>query len=368
MKIESIYKHFLLTPVSHLPVVDENGKLIGLLSKEKIAHEMADLESEGINYDFIPEIFYDYTLNEKLLLYFNSYKTIPLLNQEAQRIASWDKSQFLTEVAKLKKPEPQKEEPLIPKSELDSKLIIYQFMELILKSFPDPLFATDREGKTTFYNEKFETDVLSKEYFQDAIANAEKYFRELSRDLISEYIRTHEVSGEKLELPCLQIYLPTIQMFVRLTTLKASAKVIGYMYHFLNPHLGFPNEKGEKSFPILEELYAMNTSLQDMLKIVESAYILRAYKQNNENISHTANHLKIPRSTLQNRIKFLNIPEIVGKDSNLPNPNSQSEEKDLDSQESETIETETTTTPTQQFKRKKRKEKLRNRKHLKKRK
>lgn len=367
MKIESIYKHFLLTPVSHLPVVDENGKLIGLLSKEKIAHEMADLESEGVDYESIPEIFYDYTLNEKILLYFNSYQTIPLLNQEAQRISSWDKSQFLTEVAKLRKPELQKEEVSVPKLELDSKIIIYQFMELILKSFPDPLFATDKEGKTTFYNEKFETEVLSKEFFQDSIEHAEKYFRELSRDLISDYIRTHELSGEKLELPCLQIYLPKIEMFVRLTTLKANAKVIGYMYHFLKPNLGLPNEKGEKSFPILEELYAMNTSLQDMLKIVESAYILRAYKQNNENISHTANYLKIPRSTLQNRIKFLNIPEISGRESNSLSLNNNLQKEEIEISSSKEDSTQTISSPLKLLNKKKR-EKHKLRKKTKKRK
>ncbi|MCX7997777.1 MAG: transcriptional regulator, partial [Leptospiraceae bacterium] len=349
-------------------VIDEDGKLIGLVSKEKISHEMADLESEGKEYEQIPETFYDYSLNEKILQYFNLYKTIPVLNLEAQRVLTWDKSQFLTEVAKLKKPEPIKEEPPTPKAqEIDSRLIIYQFMELILKSFPDPLFATDKEGKTTFYNEKFELDVLSKEFFQDSIANAEKYFRELNRDLISDYIRTHEINGERLELPCLQIYIPAIEMFVRLTTLRANTKVIGYLYHFLNPKLAFLNEKGEKSFPILEELYGMNTPLNDVLKIVESAYILRAYKQNHENISHTANYLQLPRSTLQNRIKFLNIQEILGRDSSTAQTSEEPKEE-LEKTENEEQAKEILPPPPKVTKKKKKKAKSKEKKQNKRRK
>ena len=45
MKIESIYKHFMVTPVSHLPVVDENSDIVGLISKEKVLMEMADVAS-----------------------------------------------------------------------------------------------------------------------------------------------------------------------------------------------------------------------------------------------------------------------------------------------------------------------------------
>jgi len=55
MKIESYYKFFLMTPVSHLPVVGEDGTAIGLLSRDKISREMADLDSTGIEYESIPE-------------------------------------------------------------------------------------------------------------------------------------------------------------------------------------------------------------------------------------------------------------------------------------------------------------------------
>lgn len=329
MKIESFYRHFLLTPVSHLPVLDADKNIVGLLSKDKIAREMADLESEGFEYAKIPEHLLDNQINEKLLQYFFNYRTIPVINDLGQRIDAWEKPRFLAETSKLlEKKEPKKEEPPPEEevSEAKSRMLIYRFMELILRSFPDALYATDKDGDTTFYNEKFETLVLSKNIFRDSITIAEKYFRELSRDLISEFFKTVEPgSEESLDLPCLQIYVGNLQLFIRLITLRADEKVIGYLYHFLDPNISWMNQKGHSNFPLLEELFQMSTPLSDVLKQVESTYITRSFKKNQENISHTANDLKIPRSTLQNRIKFLGLTEILGRDMDVPVPRTKRE-------------------------------------------
>jgi hypothetical protein len=323
MKIELFYRHFLMIPVSHLPVVDGSSNIVGLLSKEKIAREMADLESEGIEYAKIPEHILESNINEKVLQYFTRYRTIPVLNDLGQRIDEWEKPRFLAEASKLleeKKPVPQ-ETKEDPNNETKNRMMIYRFMELILRSFPDALYATDKDGDTTFYNEKFEVQILSKTIFRDSITIAEKYFRELSRDLISEYFKSVEPGSEdSIDLPCLQVYVKNLELFIRLITLRADEKVIGYLYHFLDPNISWMNQRGQSNFPLIEELFQMNAPLSEVLKEVESSYIIRSFKKNQENISHTASDLKLPRSTLQNRIKFLGLSDILSRDPEVPIP------------------------------------------------
>ncbi|MCB1176162.1 MAG: transcriptional regulator, partial [Leptospiraceae bacterium] len=173
MKIETFFRHFLLTPVNYLPVIDEEKNLLGLLSKEKIQREMADLASEGEEYLQIPPHLLDKEINENVIYYFQNFRTIPVLNIYSQRVDAWEKPRFLAEVSKLlesgKQEEIVEEEEEEKSNEPQSKLLIYKFMELILRNFPDALYATDKDGNTTFYNEKFETTVLSRNIFRDSI-------------------------------------------------------------------------------------------------------------------------------------------------------------------------------------------------------
>jgi transcriptional regulator with PAS, ATPase and Fis domain len=157
MKIESIYKHFMVTPVSHLPVVDENSDIVGLISKEKVLMEMADVASTTEEYEKIPEQFLEFNITESVIYYFRNNRTIPVINTLSQKVDSWEKPRFLAEVSKLTSHTPSiKTENIETESEemTESKSAIYKFMSMVLASFPDALFATDKEGVTTFYNEK----------------------------------------------------------------------------------------------------------------------------------------------------------------------------------------------------------------------
>jgi hypothetical protein len=334
MKIESFYRHFLLTPVNHLPVVDDEKNLVGLLSKEKISHEMADLSSEGHEYQRIPDHILDREINESVLFYFQNNRTIPVLNLYSQRVDSWEKPRFLAEVSKLMetaKEEPFEEAEEESSSEPNSKLLIYKFMELILRNFPDALYATDKEGNTTFYNEKFETTVLSRNIFRDSITIAEKYFKEVSRDLISEYFKsTEDEEGSDSQIPPLITYIRNLQLFIKLTTLRADEKVIGFLYHFTDPRARSMVQKGVSNFPVIEEAFEMELPLAEVLKDVESSYILKTFQKSHENISHTAAALKIPRSTLQNRIKYLGLTELMIRDPEVPIPRTRKDDGRVD--------------------------------------
>ncbi|NUM41799.1 MAG: transcriptional regulator, partial [Leptospiraceae bacterium] len=160
MKIESIYRHFLVTPVQEIPVIStETDELVGFLSKNKILLEMSDLSLSGKVYEKIPKHLLEKTFHENLIVFFQSNRLIPVLSETGEKVGEWDKPRFLAEFSKSVKKEEEKEKPIVEKKQLvspDEK--IQWFTSLILENFPDPLIATDIEGNSVFYNEKFEKE------------------------------------------------------------------------------------------------------------------------------------------------------------------------------------------------------------------
>ena len=320
-----------MTPVSHFPILGEDGVSIGLLSRDKISREMADLDSSGVEYETIPEHLLSYEITDSIIKYFQNHRTIPVLNIYAQRVDTWEKPRFLAECSDLlnkkssEKPSIIQEKNEPQSSESANKMLIYKYSELILQNFPDALFSTDKDGNTTFYNEKFEKHVLAKHIFRDSITLAEKYFKELNRDLISEYLKSVELDeSSNTQFPVLQAYIKNIDFTVRIVTLKGDDKVLGFLYHLSEPTKSeiIPDEIISKSsdFISIEEAFEEEYSLNQLLKEVEAGYILKSFKKNHENISHTANALGIPRSTLQNRIKYLELSDKLGRDPESPIP------------------------------------------------
>jgi PAS domain-containing protein len=231
-----------MTPVSHFPVLGEDGVSIGLLSRDKISREMADLDSSGIEYEIIPEHLLSYEITDSIIKYFQNHRTIPVLNVYAQRVDTWEKPRFLAECSDLLNKKSSEKPPIIQDknepqtSESANKMLIYKYSELILQNFPDALFSTDKDGNTTFYNEKFEKQVLAKHIFRDSITLAEKYFKELNRDLISEYLKSVELEeSSNTQFPVLQAYVKNIDFTVRIVTLKGDDKVLGFLYHLSEP-------------------------------------------------------------------------------------------------------------------------------------
>ncbi|MEM7182796.1 MAG: helix-turn-helix domain-containing protein [Spirochaetota bacterium] len=315
MKIETIYKHFLIIPVTHLPVVAEDETFLGLLAKEKVIIDMADLSLQDQEYDKIPEHLLDFNISESIIYYFQKNRTIPVLNILAQKIGSWEKPRFLAEVSTLthkefpeeeiNAEEEPEEQSTTEDDNSDVRQTIIRYIEMVLENFPDPLFATDKEGKTTFYNEFFEKHILTIPFFKDSISFAEKYFRDLNRDLISHYLQLQEDEQSSEKIPTLQVFVQNLNKSVRVITLREKNRVQGFLYHILESPQN--NNNSIKKFPSIEEAFRKKMPLNEILKEIEIHYIYHCLQENKNNISHTANQLEIPRSTLQNRIKQLNI-------------------------------------------------------------
>ncbi|TGK31128.1 transcriptional regulator [Leptospira gomenensis] len=309
MKIEAIYRYFLLTPATHLPVVDDSGELVGFLSRKLIQMEMADLSSSEREYSFLPETLLETEIPESFFQYFQRQKQIPVLAQTGEKKEDWDKIQVIAGLGKLvaaQKPE-ESISSIEQKRELEQSSRSW-FMELILQNFPDGLLATDLEGGAAFYNETFEREILPKRYFRDSILHAERMLKEMSKNLLANFLKSNELRLDGNSPFSLQTYVTELECNVRIIVLKQGSKIAGYLYHFVFPRSGlnFQEESGLE-FPSVSEAFAQKLPLETMLKEVESSFIYHSLKRNADNISHTALELGVPRTTLQNRIKFLDL-------------------------------------------------------------
>ena len=304
MKIEFMYKYFMMTPVSHLPVVDENGKLVGLLSRQKLKTEMSDLSFSDREFDEIPRDFLEFELSENIVNYFTRHGQIPVLALSADNADFWDKPRFLAEFSRLQdsaeKPE-KKEEVSVPDPK-DSHIRWY--MELVLQNFPDPLLATDLDGNSIFYNENFIQKILSQKQFRGSISFAERYLRDLNRELFARYLKAHDL--ELNDDRVIKSWLKNIEVYLRVITLTSeSGKVVGFLYHF-SEREAVLGQTG-RTFPDVEEAYGNHLPLDLIKDEVEKSYIQYTIEDSAGNISHTAEKLNLPRSTLQNRMKQLGI-------------------------------------------------------------
>ncbi|WP_108975001.1 CBS domain-containing protein [Leptospira ryugenii] len=326
MKIETLYKQFLLTKASHLPVLGASGDLIGLLSKEKVLRELADLGEEKETYDSIPSSLLDTELQESFLHFFKEASKIPVLNAKGETTQTWDKPRFLAEYHKLDatstKRDPKVEHLAEQRDKKkESQNSIHWYMEQILANFPDGLLSTDVQGNTVFYNEAFESKFLSQDFFQDSLERAEQFLKNLNRDLFASYLKENDLDLHTTEhsAPVLQTVVSEILSLVRVITLKKDTKVIGFLYHlsFLSTRLNANTSTGNK-FPNLEEALQGKFPMEKVLEEVEARFIYETLKLNKNNISHSAEDLGIPRTTLQNRIKYLKLTDRFREEEKSP--------------------------------------------------
>ena len=101
MKFESLYRHFLLTRATHIPVTNEKGDLVGLLSKDRVHRELSDLGKEREDLDQIPIDILETELNESVILYFKETSLIPVIGLDGEKKETWDKPRFLAAFTKL---------------------------------------------------------------------------------------------------------------------------------------------------------------------------------------------------------------------------------------------------------------------------
>lgn len=310
-----------MTRATHLPVVSSTGELVGLLSKDRVQRELSDLGGKREEYEEIPEFILDLDLHESILQYFKEANLIPVIGLDGEKRESWDKPRFLAAFTKLdsKKQKDPKLEEIHNKidKQKEKQESIHWFMEMILSHFPDGLLATDVNGNSVFYNESFEEKILTKSIFKDSIQTAEKYLFNLSRELIANYLKDHDLNLKSdSEIAELTTTVASLNSFIRVVTLRKDKKVVGFLYHFSEVKEILLGQTGGDSPRLgLDLALQKKLPLEKILEETESFYILETLRKNQKNISHSANDLGIPRTTLQNRIKYLNLMERMEEES-----------------------------------------------------
>ena len=313
---------FYRTRLRFLPLVDESavgddrersgytGSLVGFLVRERLDSEMADLSRARRELERIPDdLILKSSLPDDLIPHLTAIDPLPVLNLYGEQVATWQPTGTLRAIAVFRDREKERiaraggaTEPVpaahaaIPTTKADAKGWL---SELILAELHFPLFVTDVEGKTMFFNSSFEALVLSRKELKNSIRLAEQYFLELTRNLLAQRYSTGSIS-ESADDFLLKSRLAQLGLNVEVRPLQAGKGLAGYLYVFRPPA-----EQG-----MYEEALAMLDTGLDLpraMEQLEGGLIAAVLARCGQNVSHAAKALGIKRTTLQNKIKRLGV-------------------------------------------------------------
>lgn len=313
---------FYRTRLRFLPLVDESsvseerersgytGSLVGFLVRELLDAEMADLGRARRELERIPDdLIVRSGLPDDLIPHVTAVDPLPVLNLYGEQVAAWQPTGTLRAIAVLRDRERERQEKAppapaaarasvthaaVPTSKADARSWL---SELILAELHFPLFVTDLEGKTMFFNSAFEAFVLSRKELKNQIRLAEQYFLELTRNLLAQRYSTGAIS-ESAEDFLLRSRLSQLALNVEVRPLQAGRGLAGYLYVFRPPA-----EQGlyDEAVGLLETGLDLTAAMEKL----EAGLIGAVLERCGQNVSHAAKALGIKRTTLQNKIKRL---------------------------------------------------------------
>ena len=323
VQVSDLVRIFFKHPLAYIPIVDENSGgdsyLIGFLSKQKVFHYSSDKERLENRFERIPDIFLSKEVLPEHIWEFFEKAPIPVYNLFAQYLTTWDKHEinyYLKNFLYTVKSYDIK--PFENQEELQNLQEKYHLLQLIFTAFPFPMFALDVDGNSIFYNELFLQEILDKGPFKKTLALAESYFKELIKDIIAHCI-LHNRPTDFMEWNGKEIKRKII-----ITNLTEEKEIIGYLMVFL-PY--------QESFSLEEYIYQelkKGLDYDSIIDNIETKIIKNFLDKNKQNITHTAEELRIKRTTLQNKIKRLNIhiiEEMVDHKKNSHNDDKQEKPK-----------------------------------------
>jgi len=292
---------------SLLAIVGDEDELLGFLSRDRLDPLLADLERARAQHEEIPRnLLFRPPFAASFLSQLSSLGQIPVITASARAKESWDQVELLDRVTRSQKEQGQKTllKEAIPVNAREGH---DQFLgRMILAGFPEPLFAARLDGSTLFFNQPFDEIIIGQTLFRKSLRLVEEYFRELTREeLARAYERSPRV--EKLE-----IYADELGMLLQISQLVEKDHLVGYLY-ILRP-------LNREALAGTMALLYRTQGLETMLDELESTRILAALRANENNISHAAAELKIKRTTLQNKMKRLNLAEKYGYKQTGPVP------------------------------------------------
>lgn len=315
VQLSDLVRIFFKHPLSYIPIVDENlgGDiyLIGFLSREKVFHYSSDKDRLQMQFERIPDFFISKEISPEVIWEFFEKSPIPIYTIFAKFVDNWTKNDinyhlknFLYSVKMPYQIEQNSNNDVI---ERDREK--YYFLEIILSAFPYPIFAIDVHGNSLFYNEFFLKEIIDQGPFKKTLALAESYFKELVKDVIAESIL------KNIQSDTLYRNWKELKRKIVITNLLQEKEVIGYLLLFIPEEIFSPKKEivlDQDSISFLFNEFIENElktgkNYDQIIEEIESKIIRNFLNKNKKNITHTAETLKIKRTTLQNKIKRLNL-------------------------------------------------------------
>jgi len=322
-----ILRLFYRTDLRFLPVVDSGSpspedpvrltSLQGFIARDLLDSHMADLDRARRDLQTLPEeLLIRDEIPEELITRLARLREIPVLNDAGEEVFSWSSAQALRAFAlfreKLDAPPPEnKEEPAASQSTPPASRTAPpttratqaadHMCRIILAGIHYPLFASDLNGATLFYNSAFEQSVLNHPSLKRSIRLSEKFLQEITRDQLARaYERDPRMaeSGEFL----LRARVSELDLTLEIRPLRGEGGMLGYLYVFSSPD----------SDPVTDRALLLRDEglgLEEIMDRFEASIIHSVLKEEGRNISHSAQSLRVKRSTLQNRIKRLRLHE-----------------------------------------------------------
>lgn len=280
---EDIVRLFYTYNVPIVPVVSRRGVLIGILKKEDVVAELADIErARNRKIDrFITDLARRMSFDD--LLAYGKITEFIVINIFGEEQGRWTRLQLFTSCEKSSNAGDI--EDAVPGEIEDQKET--QMMEwiiyLVLENIPRALYAVNAEGKTIFYNSHFEeiyaavlgTDDVDTSMAEKTLCKAED----------------NEIAGKK-ENGELLFHNKNLDVMYEKIPLESRGKRLGFLF--------FLERKGDRQSRTVH--LGEDSSLQELLDTCERQIIVDALRECGDAAS-AAKKLKISRGALQGRIK-----------------------------------------------------------------
>ncbi len=318
-----ILRIFYSTGLRYLPVAGDSDagaeSIVGFIPRVRLDREMADLSRAGRDLDELPpELILDSELPGDLISSLSGADSVPVLDRSGHQITEWNSADALRALAIYRESVGAPSEPAEPSSPSSPGGVgdagstsgapiadvpadggaqdgAAWLARLILSEFSFPLFVSDLEGRTLFYNQAFEARVLEHPVLKKSIRLAEEFLLEVQRTLLA---RSIQESGEEGRV--LRTRIAELETSVDIVSLSAEDKLVGYLYIFRAP-------AREALYEEVARMLEGKLSYDEIVDDVESNIILSMLERYEQNVSHTAKALKLRRTTLQNKIKRLKL-------------------------------------------------------------
>lgn len=292
--LSRLLRSFYRWRLPYIPVVegaDAGGKLVGFLSREKLNRELSDLERFHRDFEAIPDsVLLKSRPDQEILVIISRSESIPVLLLNGEEAGFWDSPTFLRNAASFKNVTPVTEKKeIVP--EVDGQTWL---SEMLLEALPWPMYASDLNGNALFFNTAFEKDILPREGLKNSMRLAEAFLKEAVRDILAKHM------NEKGPASSVLASIPPLGI-IRILNLQRQGSIKGYLLIF--------HDWGADLRDQSSSLLHSGKDLDTIIEGVEAEIIYSTLLKEGRNISHAAHALRIRRSTLQNKIKRLNIED-----------------------------------------------------------